>query len=103
MSTAARSLAEVPPLSRLRFFVAVRHRFAEDVVAAAVARGVRQVVVLGAGLDTFAYRHPHEGLRVYEVDFPATGAWKRERLRRGGDRGPGLGDRTSASTSSATT
>ncbi|MDX6372205.1 MAG: hypothetical protein QOD98_1193 [Nocardioidaceae bacterium] len=73
-------LAEVPRLSRLRLFVAVRHRFAEDVVAAAVARGVRQVVVLGAGLDTFAYRHPHEGLRVYEVDFPATGAWKRERL-----------------------
>ena len=51
-------LADVPPLSRLRFFVAVRHRFAEDVVAEAVARGARQVVVLGAGLDTFAYRQP---------------------------------------------
>ncbi len=77
-------LSQVPARSRLRFFVAVRHRFAEDVVAAAVDRGVRQVVVLGAGLDTFAYRQPddasHEGLRVYEVDFPATGAWKRERL-----------------------
>jgi methyltransferase (TIGR00027 family) len=73
-------LAEAPPRSRLRFFVVVRHRFAEDVVAAAVARGVRQVVVLGAGLDTFAYRHPHAELRVFEVDFPATGAWKRERL-----------------------
>ena len=77
-------LADVPPLSRLRLFVAVRHRFAEDVIAEAVARGVRQVVVLGAGLDTFAYRHTHEGLRVYEVDFPATGAWKRQRLTEAG-------------------
>ena len=72
------------PRSRLRLFVAVRHRFAEDVLAAAVARGVRQVVVLGAGFDTFAYRHTHEGLRVHEVDFPATGAWKRERLTEAG-------------------
>jgi methyltransferase (TIGR00027 family) len=78
------AFAEASPLSRLRVFVAVRHRFAEDVVAAAVARGVRQVVVLGAGLDTFAYRHPHAGLRVHEVDFPATGAWKRERLAEAG-------------------
>jgi len=77
-------LAEAPPVSRLRLFVAVRHRFAEDVVAAAVARGVRQVVVLGAGLDTFGYRHPFDGLRVFEVDFPATGAWKRERLAEAG-------------------
>jgi len=82
-------LDDVPPLSRLRFFVAVRHRFAEAVVAAAVARGVRQVVVLGAGLDTFAYRHSHEGLRVHEVDFPATSAWKRERLAEAGIHVPG--------------
>jgi methyltransferase (TIGR00027 family) len=81
-------LADVPPLSRLRVFIAARHRFAEDVVAAAVTRGVRQVVVLGAGLDTFAYRQPqdpaYDGLRVFEVDFPATGAWKRERLAEAG-------------------
>jgi methyltransferase (TIGR00027 family) len=77
-------LAQVPARSRLRFFIAVRHRFAEDVVAAAVSRGVRQVVVLGAGLDTFAYRHGHAGLRVFEVDFPATGAWKRDRLAEAG-------------------
>jgi methyltransferase (TIGR00027 family) len=37
-------------------------------------------VVLGAGLDTFAYRNPHAGLRVFEVDHPATQAWKRQRL-----------------------
>lgn len=65
---------------RLRLFIAVRHRFAEDSLAAAVARGTRQVVVLGAGLDTFAYRNPFPDTRVYEVDFPATGEWKRERL-----------------------
>jgi methyltransferase (TIGR00027 family) len=43
---------------------------------------VRQYVVLGAGLDTFAYRNPHRalGLRVFEVDHPATQAWKRDRL-----------------------
>lgn len=39
---------------RLRLFIAARHRFAEDALAAAVGRGTRQVVVLGAGLDTFA-------------------------------------------------
>ncbi|WP_243057909.1 SAM-dependent methyltransferase [Nocardioides sp. SR21] len=65
---------------RLRLFIAVRHRFAEDALAAAVARGTRQVVVLGAGLDTFAYRNPYADTRVFEVDHPATGGWKRERL-----------------------
>ena len=44
--------------------------------------GVRQLVVLGAGLDTFAYRNPHAeaGLAVFEVDHPATQAWKRQLL-----------------------
>ena len=69
---------------RLRVFIAARHRFAEDSLAAAVERGTRQVVVLGAGLDTFAYRNPHAGTRVFEVDFPATGAWKRDRLAEAG-------------------
>lgn len=77
--------AEAPPdrawdQPRLRLFIAVRHRFAEDALAAAVARGTRQVVVLGAGLDTFAYRNPFPQTRVFEVDYAATGAWKRERL-----------------------
>jgi methyltransferase (TIGR00027 family) len=67
---------------RMRLFIAARARFAEDRIARAVAHGVRQVVVLGAGLDTFALRNPHRdmGLRVFEVDHPATQAWKRERL-----------------------
>jgi methyltransferase (TIGR00027 family) len=64
----------------LRAFLAVRSRIAEDVIAEAVGRGTRQVVVLGAGLDTFAYRHPHANVRVFEVDHPATQAWKRARL-----------------------
>ncbi|WP_019926810.1 class I SAM-dependent methyltransferase [Nocardia sp. BMG111209] len=67
-----------------RLFFAARARFAEDRVAAAVAAGARQVVILGAGLDTFAYRNPHPGLRVFEVDHPATQAWKIERLTASG-------------------
>jgi methyltransferase (TIGR00027 family) len=63
-----------------RAFMAVRSRYAEDELARFVQRGVRQYVVLGAGLDTFAFRNPHAGLHVYEVDHPATQAWKRECL-----------------------
>ena len=49
--------AEREPRRRgLRLFIAVRTRFAEDALAAAIARGARQLVVLGAGLDTYAYR-----------------------------------------------
>jgi methyltransferase (TIGR00027 family) len=66
--------------ARMRWFVCVRSRFAESVLADAVRAGVDQLVVLGAGLDTFAYRNPYDALRVVEVDHPATGAWKRERL-----------------------
>jgi methyltransferase (TIGR00027 family) len=67
-----------------RLFFAARARFAEDCVAAAVESGVSQVVILGAGLDTFAYRNPYPYLRVYEVDHPATQRWKRERLAAAG-------------------
>jgi methyltransferase (TIGR00027 family) len=64
-----------------RAFMAARSRYAEDELARAVAQGVRQFVILGAGLDTFAYRNPHPGLRVFEVDHPPTQAWKREQLQ----------------------
>jgi methyltransferase (TIGR00027 family) len=64
-----------------RAFMAARSRFAEDELARAVAHGVRQYVILGAGLDTFAYRNPHPSLRVFEVDHPSTQAWKREQLQ----------------------
>jgi methyltransferase (TIGR00027 family) len=64
--------------------MATRSRFAEEELARAFEHGVRQYVVLGAGLDTFAYRNPFAELRVFEVDHPDTQAWKRERLRHGG-------------------
>lgn len=67
-----------------RAFMAARSRYAEDELGRAVAHGVMQYVVLGAGLDTFAYRNPHPGLRVFEIDHPATQAWKRERLQAAG-------------------
>jgi methyltransferase (TIGR00027 family) len=75
--------SEATPLSpRLRAFVAARSRYAEDELALGVRRGVRQYVILGAGLDTFAYRNPHpQGmLHVFEVDHPSTQTWKRARL-----------------------
>jgi methyltransferase (TIGR00027 family) len=73
-------------LRPMRLFIAARSRFSEETLAACVARGVRQVVVLGAGLDTFSLRNPHAGLglRVFEVDYPATQDWKRDRLKQAG-------------------
>jgi methyltransferase (TIGR00027 family) len=68
--------------SYLRAIVVARSRFAEDELSAAIKRGVRQYLILGAGLDTFAYRNPYSstGLRVFEVDHPATQEWKRQQL-----------------------
>jgi methyltransferase (TIGR00027 family) len=70
------------PISRgLRAAVVVRSRFAEEELADRVAAGVPQYVVLGAGLDTFAYRNPHgAALQIYEVDHPSTQQWKRQLL-----------------------
>ena len=64
----------------LRAFLAVRSRIAEDALAKAIEAGTRQYVVLGAGMDTFAYRQQVPGLRVFEVDQPDTQGWKRMRL-----------------------
>jgi methyltransferase (TIGR00027 family) len=62
---------------------ATRHRLAEDELAKAVEHGTRQYVILGAGLDSFAYRQLDLmlSLEVYEVDHPASQAWKRERVQ----------------------
>jgi methyltransferase (TIGR00027 family) len=61
----------------IRAFMAIRSRYAEDELARSIERGVRQYVILGAGLDTFAYRNPFgESLRVFEVDHPASQASK---------------------------
>lgn len=68
----------------LRAFLVGRSRYAEDMLAHAVARGVTQYVLLGAGLDTFAHRNPYPELRVFEVDHPATQQWKRELVETAG-------------------
>ena len=73
------------PHSRaLRAFLVARSRFAEDTLARAVAEGTTQYVLLGAGLDTFALRNPFPQLQVFEVDHPATQAWKQGLLERNG-------------------
>jgi len=70
---------------QMRAFMAVRARFAEEQIAQARATGVRQVVILGAGLDTYAYRSPAAPpVTIWEVDHPATQAWKRELLAAAG-------------------
>jgi len=83
----AQELANTPDAERrpfsaaLRAFMVARARLAEDALAAGYRDdGVRQYLVLGAGLDTFAYRNPYADVRVFEVDHPATQAWKREML-----------------------
>jgi methyltransferase (TIGR00027 family) len=75
--------AKRPFSAALRAFMVCRARLAEDTLAAAITdRGVHQYVVLGAGLDTFAYRNPHQNVHVYEVDHPATQAWKLAMLKK---------------------
>src|SRR6478735_4455045 len=74
------SLSEIAADESLRpwrLFIAARSRVSEDTMANCVAAGVRQVVVLGAGLDTFSLRNPFVGLgvRVFEVDSAATQTW----------------------------
>jgi methyltransferase (TIGR00027 family) len=73
--------------SRRHQLVPGRHRgpgarFIEDLVAEQAGHGVRQYVILGAGLDTFAQRRAEVAshLRVFEVDQPGPQAWKRRRL-----------------------
>jgi methyltransferase (TIGR00027 family) len=80
-ATVLRDAASYTTGNKLRWFIAMRARVAEDALAAAVAHGTTQLVVLGAGLDTYAYRGAlAQQLRIFEVDHPATQAWKRELL-----------------------
>jgi methyltransferase (TIGR00027 family) len=62
--------------------VCARSRIVEDELAASLARGMKQLIILGAGLDSTAYRCPDitASLEIFELDHPATQAWKRERL-----------------------
>jgi methyltransferase (TIGR00027 family) len=76
-------------LLALRAFVAARSRFAEDQLASSFSSGVRQYVILGAGLYTFAYRNPFApDLRVFEIDHPDTQSWKHAQLSRAGIKVP---------------
>lgn len=85
---------ERPEASRwARIAVAWRARLTEDLLERAIRRGIRQYVILGAGLDSFAWRASASltaGLRVFEVDHPATQGWKRARLDEIGISVPGL-------------
>jgi methyltransferase (TIGR00027 family) len=85
MALAERVRAELSPEEMSAFcrWVCVRARVAEDEVERGLGSGVHQYVVLGAGLDSFAYRRLDlmDRLRVFEVDHPASQAWKRRRLQ----------------------
>ncbi|TVT54781.1 class I SAM-dependent methyltransferase [Amycolatopsis rhizosphaerae] len=72
-----------PILAAARAQVVIRSRYTEDRLAEAVRSGVTQYVLLGAGLDSFAYRNPLP-VRVFEVDHPATQEGKRARLAAAG-------------------
>ncbi|BAK82853.1 hypothetical protein GLX_04410 [Komagataeibacter medellinensis NBRC 3288] len=75
-----------PAERHFRLFLAIRSRIVQDMLARAVQRGMRQAVVLGAGLDTLGLRNPHAacGVRVFEVDRPAMQDWKRGHIARAG-------------------
>ena len=73
-----------PQRSRLsRASIVARARFIEDLIEARADQGSSQVVLLGAGLDTFAQRRPElaSRLQIYEVEQPGTQVWKRARLQ----------------------
>lgn len=77
-----RARYQTPGSLALRSHIVLRSRYAEDRLAQAVARGVTQYVILGAGLDTFAYRQPAwaRDLRIFEIDRAPTQREKKERL-----------------------
>src|SRR4051812_1193998 len=75
-----------PDAKLFRCMFAMRSRFAEDRLAQAVARGVRQYVMVGAGLDTFPWRQPDfaKGIQIFAADHPSSLAWTKGRLRQHG-------------------
>jgi methyltransferase (TIGR00027 family) len=77
-----RARYQTPASLALRSHIVLRSRYAEDRLQEAVARGVTQYVILGAGLDTFAYRQPEwaKGLRIFELDRAPMQKEKKERL-----------------------
>jgi len=63
-----------------RASIVARARYLDDLVIDRAAAGIRQYVILGAGLDSFAQRHSDVGVRIFEVDQPGTQDWKKRRL-----------------------
>ncbi len=65
-----------------RLFLPLRARYVEDRLRESYLRGVRQFIILGAGLDSFVFRQPKEleDVRVFEIDHPSMQTWKRTRL-----------------------
>jgi methyltransferase (TIGR00027 family) len=78
------------PPAWLRPGIEARTRFMDDQVMAAIRHGVRQVVILGAGLDDRALRFRTGGVQFFELDHPATQTDKARRLRAMGASGPTL-------------
>jgi methyltransferase (TIGR00027 family) len=68
--------------SRAYANVVTRTRYAEDALQAAVAKGITQYVLIGAGFDSFALRRPGfaEGVQIFEIDFPSTQDLKLQRI-----------------------
>ena len=73
-------------VSQLEHSVCIRARLVEEELAEAKARGAAQFVVLGAGLDSTAYREQDllSGMHVFEIDHPDSQSWKRDCLKSGG-------------------
>jgi methyltransferase (TIGR00027 family) len=64
-------------------FITSRERYIDDFLKTELSEGLGQVVILGAGFDTRAYRIAGiEKVRVFEIDQPATQAVKLERLKK---------------------
>ncbi|MGZ3881952.1 MAG: class I SAM-dependent methyltransferase, partial [Flavisolibacter sp.] len=76
---------------RLRASILARARFIEDLAKEEIAKGVKQYVLLGAGLDSFAQRNTAltSKVDIYEIDQPETLAWKKEKLIENGYEIPG--------------
>jgi methyltransferase (TIGR00027 family) len=83
---AAKARFEAPVSVALRSHVVLRSRYTEDRLQAAVARGINQYILIGAGLDTFALRQPAwaKDLAIIEVDHPATQSAKQARIQSAG-------------------
>lgn len=76
----------LPGVLAMRTHIVLRSRYAEDCLKAAYQAGVRQYLMLGAGLDTFAFRQPAwaNGLQIIEADHPASQQGKKGKLEAAG-------------------